>query len=205
MIFRPELCKKILAGTKTQTRRPIKADADCRYQPGKSYALQPGRAKQAIGRITIDAVRIERLGDLSIKDAKREGFITIADFFAYWHDLYGHVDRDQHVWVISFRLGDWTDTPRLLAARPGAPHGDYVSNPHLALQDEGEAISGYEQAQLSHAAFQRDDSNRRAAIRAATDAIEQQIASVRALDPGTRVTKAVDRIQRTTDALKRIA
>ena len=140
MIFRPELAKQIRAGRKTQVRR-VKTAATCRYVAGKSYAVQPGRGRESICRITVTDVRQEPLGAIGLRDARREGFVTTQDFFDHWEAQYGRVDRGVLVWVISFQLGDQTDAPRLLAARPGAPHGDYVSEPHLAMAGEPEAVA----------------------------------------------------------------
>lgn len=156
MIFRPELAKLIKHGRKTMTRRTIHEHGRCRYEPGKSYAVQPGRGKLAICRITIIEVRSERLGDISLKDVKREGFVTTGEFFDYWQALHGSVDHDRMVWVLSFLLGDLTDVPHLLAARPGAPHGDYVSQTHLAMNGEPEAISSTQMETFAKFARARD-------------------------------------------------
>lgn len=231
MIFSPQLARLVLSGRKTQTRRKVK-DSDCnefgmwicRYRAGHDYSVQPGRGKSGIAHITITSTpEIVTLGDLTLQDARAEGFRVRADFARYWLALHRQhmsdrdddladdelwdqfVDRAGHtrVWRIEFQINH--DTDRFMARRPGAPYGDYVPNHHLALDGDAPTISERTQAMISHAAFQRDDADRRAAIRAATDAIEEQIEAVRALDPGTRVTKAVDRVQRTTEALKRIA
>ena len=62
MIFKPELAEKVLAGEKTETRRVVKdGEVECRYVPGRDYAVQPGRGKRAIGRIYITDVRREKL------------------------------------------------------------------------------------------------------------------------------------------------
>lgn len=163
MIFRPELAKAILQRKKTQTRRLATAKT-CRYRAGKSYAVQPGRGKTAVCRITITDVRLEALGEITLKDARKEGFVTTDEFRDYWASLYGRFDPDLMVWVLSFQFGDQTDTPRLLAARPGAPHGDYVSNPHLSLRDEQEAVSAAETERYGKLAHARDHSRRLKAV-----------------------------------------
>src|ERR1700752_548908 len=102
MIFRPELAKLILQRKKTQTRRLITDRTRSRpYLIDKSYAVCPGRGKFAVCRVTLTDIRKARLGDLSLKDAKREGFVTTADFFDYWERLHGRVYRDLVVWVLS--------------------------------------------------------------------------------------------------------
>lgn len=178
MIFRPELAKLIKQGKKTQTRR-IATTKTCRYEAGKSYAVQPGRGKEAMCRITIMDVRMERLGDLSLKDAKREGFVTTAEFFAYWRGLHGSANPDLMVWVLSFVQGDHTDELNLLAARPGAPHGDYVSQPHLAMREEPEAISRSDAEKYGKLAHARDGQRETDPLRDYRDEIAERLAQMR--------------------------
>jgi hypothetical protein len=169
VIFRPELAAKIGAGEKTQTRRPIKPDeATCRYKVEHSYAVQPGRGKAQVARIVVTDVRQERLGDISRDDAKREGFKRkgFGDpdaFKAYWSEMYGGIDEDQLVWVISFELD--RDTPRFLApAQPGRP--DYTRDPRRAL-DPAEVVDDMTLDQYAHdnharyAATHRDELGQR--------------------------------------------
>lgn len=156
MIFSSEMAKLILAGRKSQTRRVVKdSELQCRYVPGRSYALQGKRWKADQPRITVLEVRPEQLGQISLRDVRREGFRTTEEFKAYWVKLHKRFDSEQLVWVISFVLGDQTDTPRLLAARPGAPHGDYVQNPVRALVGTAEEVSAPIQARYSREASER--------------------------------------------------
>jgi len=90
MIFKPELVKKIQAGTKTMTRRPVRpGEKSCTYEEGHSYAVTPGRGKLAVLRITVTEVRREHVGQINLRDARKEGFRTTGEFFDYWHRLYG--------------------------------------------------------------------------------------------------------------------
>jgi hypothetical protein len=183
MIFKPELAKLIIQRKKTQTRRTITDRSLAHpYLAQKSYAVCPGRGKRAMCRITMTEVRQERLGDLSLKDAKREGFVTTQEFFDYWTQLYGSVDHDQTVWVLSFTLGDLTDTLHLLAARPGAPHGDYVTVPHLAMggsADPGEAVTPAEAERFAKVAGARDEKIRKDTIRQSRDTIAGEVKRLR--------------------------
>ena len=105
MIFKPELVEKILEGSKTETRRVMKpGETECRYEPARDYALQPGRGRRAVGRIAIIEVRRERLGEITHEGALREGFPTVRAFLDYWRRLHGGVDPEQEVWVIRFEL-----------------------------------------------------------------------------------------------------
>ena len=115
MIFSPDLCELILAGKKTVTRRPVKYAPyastagwlDCRYQEGRSYAVQPGRGAKSVGRILIRSATREPLGNVAHRlEARREGFATVGDFVRRWEDLYGsHLfSWAQEIWRIEFEL-----------------------------------------------------------------------------------------------------
>lgn len=115
MKFHPDNVRKILAGEKTETRRPVNYEnpnspwhsSGCRYRPGKSVAVQETRghlASKALGRISIVTCHQERLGDLNRSGARREGFDSLDAFFAHWAELHGDVDREQKVWVLRFVL-----------------------------------------------------------------------------------------------------
>lgn len=138
MIFTPENCKKVLSGQKTMTRRVVK-DGErlletarmrwvdialngrdmMKWVVGRTYAVQPGRGKKAVGRMKIAAIRRERLGDISEADCIAEGidptkpynwgFTSRARFRELWISLYGDDpvkgwEANPDVWVISFEL-----------------------------------------------------------------------------------------------------
>ena len=103
MIFRPALIEKILAGEKTQTRRPG-GRANCQYRAGRTYAVQPGRGQRQVARLRVLEVRREKLGDISQEDAGAEGFPGRETFLRYWQRIYGEVDHDQLIWVLRFEL-----------------------------------------------------------------------------------------------------
>ena len=119
MIFKPEMVEKILAGEKTVTRRPVKFKSElppgapgpvrveqpCRYEVGKTYAVQPGRGQKGVGRIRVLAVRRKPLGHYMLTDETlREGFQSFTRFRAYWERLYGSYDPTQLVDRIEFEL-----------------------------------------------------------------------------------------------------
>lgn len=124
MIFQREMVEKILAGEKTVTRRPVKYTVvtnhlgdytqrtqsanPCRYEVGKTYAVQPARGMKSVGRIRILAVRRMELDALNahggVVDALREGFSSWKDFQDYWTTLYGSYDPTQLVDRIEFEL-----------------------------------------------------------------------------------------------------
>jgi len=100
MLFRPELCEKILAGEKTETRRVVKPNErlvkrrrlsqyDClpdevvatdetgfgrlKWQVGRRYAVQPGRGKKGVGFLQLTGIRREPLQEMGENDAIAEG------------------------------------------------------------------------------------------------------------------------------------
>lgn len=103
MTFRPELAALVMAGAKTQTRR-LTRGRRCSYKVGKTYAVQPGRGKHAIGRLRVTDVRFQRVGEISDSDARREGFSSADEFVAYWRGLHGEWWPDTPVHVISFEV-----------------------------------------------------------------------------------------------------
>jgi hypothetical protein len=107
---------------------------------GRCYVLQAaGKSYDSVITVT----HIEEgvvLGSMTLRQAKRAGYKTLLEARKAWLEQHGSYDPEQRVFLVSFVLGDQTDQPRLLAASPGAPHGDYVTlgQPHLA--GAGEAI-----------------------------------------------------------------
>lgn len=109
MIFSGGLCEKVLDGTKTQTRRPVKGTGDaeqaCQYQVGKTYAVQPGRGKHALGRILVLSVENVNVAAINEADARAEGFAHPDEFLARWRDFYGVIDEwSSRCWRIEFVL-----------------------------------------------------------------------------------------------------
>lgn len=95
MLFKPELCKLILHGLKTQTRRLVRpgdmehrlpngaiylvmketrAGRRPRFMQHQCYAVQPGRGQEAVGYIVVQHIRQERLQEISDHDIRAEGF-----------------------------------------------------------------------------------------------------------------------------------
>lgn len=230
MIFRPELARLILAGKKTQTRRIIKPDEDeCRYQPGRTYAVQPGRGKEEIGRIAVTAVRDELLDSITFEDAREEGFRTRAEFARYWLHLHDSAwldrfpDEDpatdaqvldrftsrhghKRVWVLTFQIYDrlWLLAP---AARPaGSTHG-YTENELLSLADEPEGIDPeiVERLPASLEARQRYELERaeREATYAGLPVLERaRIAIESAREAGVETRRAEARIRTAVETLE---
>lgn len=115
MIFKQEMVDAILSGRKTVTRRRVKYEdtgfeirrVPCRYRPGKTYAVQPGRGKKGVARILVLSVQTGPLGhshELSGDEIESEGFPDEITFVKYWWSLYTNWEPDQLVHRIQFEL-----------------------------------------------------------------------------------------------------
>lgn len=108
----------VMNGTKTQTRRIIRPGEDLLngvvytsewrkvYEVGKSYAVQPGRGKKAIGRIKITNIRSQDVRDISDEDIAAEGFRSDHHYTAQYRFL--------HTWVLMHdsRVSDFYTFPK---------------------------------------------------------------------------------------------
>lgn len=108
--FRPELAAAVMDGSKTVTRRLVSDNPRspwwreaCRLMPGRTYAVQPGRGKVAIGRAEVLSVRRERLGDVNHAEARREGFADQPEFARAFAAINGWYDKDAEVWRVELR------------------------------------------------------------------------------------------------------
>lgn len=122
MIFRPEMAAKVLAGEKTQTRR---RGLTTKYRELGDYAIQPGRGKTAVGRLSVLEVRQQRLFDMTNAEAIAEGFHDVYGFQRYWQELHDEIDLDELVWVITFVVIQINRCGRCL----GAAHGPEACPP----------------------------------------------------------------------------
>jgi len=104
MNFKPELCAKVLDGTKTVTRRPTNGKTKCSYQRYLDYAVCPGRGKHQVARMVVLDVREELVGAITDAEAVLEGFADRNAFIAYWQKLYRIWDPSLPVWRIEFKL-----------------------------------------------------------------------------------------------------
>lgn len=178
----------------------------CRYQVGHTYAVQPGRGKPEVTRIRVTDVRVERLGDISVDDARREGFKRKAfgdvdAFFTYWQELHGSLDRDQPVWVISFEL-EHDDTLFLAPARPGRP--DYTRDPRRALDAgaviDADTLDGYAAANHERFAAVRADETSARELRSSIERLKRLAKGHRGNSSAAQIiARHVDEIERELD------
>ena len=100
----------------------------CLYKVGKTYPIQPGRGKKAVGRIELVNIRREDVRRISRTDAQAEGFASVNEFLELWvkmhdkdaelkrYDVLGqyHLKKDYNYYAVI--TGD--QLPLALLARP---------------------------------------------------------------------------------------
>lgn len=105
LLFKRRFIPQIVAGVKTQTRRPNRPQV----REGATYELRTGYAPTG-HRITVERVYTQRLGDVGPEEAALEGFGSVDEFAAAWAEIYGSWRPEQTVYVVEFRLGGATET-----------------------------------------------------------------------------------------------
>jgi hypothetical protein len=198
MNFRPEMVDLILAGKKREDWRER-----CRLREGRSYVLQSGCVTKD-ERITITKIEpwIE-LGSMTLRQAKRAGYKTTLEARDHWREMHGSYDPALRVFVISFTLGDHTDTPRLLAARPGAPHGDYVDSSARALKGEPEAIPATLQARYAGEARQTSRIIANGSLSALLERHQAVVTEIRKHATDPRVNENLRGLERQTASMRK--
>lgn len=112
--------EQVLAGTQTQTRRlwkdkhgvggyvrcekgfanaAIKNGCRTQWRLDRTYAVQPGRGKRAVGRIRVTGLRVERVQAITEADAQAEGVDSVQAYAALWDAI--HSKRGER----------WSDNP----------------------------------------------------------------------------------------------
>jgi len=138
MIFNEDSVNLILRGEKTQTRRPKRpgewwtgslgqivwvCDGNNRlkWEVGRTYAIQPGRGKKAVGRFRLTGIRCERVADVSDVDAALEGIAYRRGSLTYgstklegktaseaylnlWQRIYPKSDLTEMAWILEFEV-----------------------------------------------------------------------------------------------------
>lgn len=94
MIFTPRAARRIDAGRKTQTRRLVggvvrfndghRVQRPSFYKVDHDYPVRLDRREHGTFRIKILAVREERLGEITLADARAEGYRTTDEFKLEW-------------------------------------------------------------------------------------------------------------------------
>ena len=84
-IFKRRHLRKILEGTKTQTRRIHKYTLTI----GKTYAVRDRWFSKPQGHILVTRKFRQQLGDISLEDVHKEGFSNFEEFKQEWEECYG--------------------------------------------------------------------------------------------------------------------
>lgn len=117
------------------------------------------RIAQTVARVAVTSIRRQRLGDMTVLDARAEGHRTTGEYLAAWAERHGHADPDLEVWVLEFHLLRQNhDRVRLLHAH--SEHG-YTADERTALPEEPEAVDEVTAARFAKEASDRDDVMRR--------------------------------------------
>lgn len=152
MVLRPNVVKQILSGQRTQLRSCKIYKVEPVF-PLRCWPVRTAQGEPAACHITVVGAAEQELGEPTLRSVRRECFRTTLDFREDWIERYKEYDPKQRIMIISFQLGDHTDKPRLLAAKPGGPGGDYTHVPALALKGSGEEVSdGTQSAYAANAA-----------------------------------------------------
>lgn len=91
------------------------------YQVGKTYAVQPGRGKVAIGRIRITDIKREDVRDISDEDVKAEGFTSKTAFWGVWCRMH-----DKDTWDSQYELIRPDFVRKWIAHRPAECYQAWV-------------------------------------------------------------------------------
>lgn len=106
-LFKRDSIKKILSGDKTQTRRLHKRT----WKVGKKYAIKDTWFSKPIAFIRITRKFRQRLGDISQKDVKKEGYEIFEQFQAAWIHINHKWDPNAIVIVYEFELAKRNGRP----------------------------------------------------------------------------------------------
>ena len=102
MLFKPEHKQMILNGKKTATRRAWKKPM---VKVGGIYKCKLKMlSKEYFAKIQVTKLYKQRLHEMTLEDAKKEGYNSIGDFEEEWIKINGHIWRMQEVYVIEFMV-----------------------------------------------------------------------------------------------------
>lgn len=112
MNFKPELAEQVMRGEKTVTRRLTSENPRspwwrkrCGLKVNHTYAVCPGRGKNAIGRVRVVSTRRQPLHlALLSGEAEREGFQDAEAFIRAWKTINGGWDDMALVWRVEFAV-----------------------------------------------------------------------------------------------------
>lgn len=102
MLFKPEHKSRIMNGTKTATRRAWKKPM---VKVGGIYKCKLKMlSKDYFAKIKVTKLFKQRLREMSLLDARKEGYPNLHDFYDVWDRINGKINFSQEVYVIEFIL-----------------------------------------------------------------------------------------------------
>jgi len=101
MLFKKEHKDMILKGHKTQTRRIWKRPM---VKVGGIYKAKLNYSKDYFAKIQVTRLYKQRLGDMDIYEAVKEGYTSRLEFQEVWIIINGFWDPNTEVDVIEFRV-----------------------------------------------------------------------------------------------------
>ena len=102
MLFKPEHQKMILNGTKTATRRVWKRPM---VKVGGIYKAKLKMLdKKYFAKIKVTKLYLQQLGEMTNKDAKKEGYPNLMEFHDKWVEINGWWIDNKFVDVIEFEV-----------------------------------------------------------------------------------------------------
>jgi hypothetical protein len=100
LVFKQNNLKRVLERRKTQTRRTGRYE----LQIGKTYPIKHKYFEKGKAKVLITRKFKQRLGDITPKDVKKEGFDTLEEFQAAWVRIHHGWNPNQIVTVYEFKL-----------------------------------------------------------------------------------------------------
>jgi len=101
VLYKKDSREKILTRKKTQTRR---RQPRRMLRVGKIYRIKKDWYTWTHNQIRITRRFKQRLGDITHKEIKKEGFDSLEDFKDAWESINGKWDPDEVVIVYEFKL-----------------------------------------------------------------------------------------------------
>lgn len=162
MILTREQIRWVLAGRKTEARRPT---SYAELEVGRAYPVQRSIKEEAVCRVKIVGFSLELLGDITPEGAWREGFKRLDQFFAWFEAYYGDADRGREVYVPRFALDNSEQLRLLPKAVVKSGSAQYATSTTAALPGEPEAVDRHTQDRFTADAQHQDLAS--ASVRAA--------------------------------------
>ena len=102
MMFDRNTMEMIHYEIKTETRRLYNPNRRPAI-PGRRHTIKIDRTPNVWGQIDILSCEPQRFGDLTLQDARNEGFTSVQDYKEYFYKVNGYISDDDLVWVVKFK------------------------------------------------------------------------------------------------------